>query len=108
MYPSHEKEIRSLEAVNRGATNQQRWTKCKKAIKQQNNELFCYIILKQQSKKPSILLTKPIILLTKPMFFCQTTKQQNMILFIFYSFVSNNKIEQNAILTLSEPGVGGE
>jgi hypothetical protein len=30
-----------------------------------------------------------------------------MILFIFYSFVSNNKIEQNAILTLSELGEGG-
>ena len=35
-----------------GATNQQRYTKFKKPINQQNNEIFCYVIPKQQNEKP--------------------------------------------------------
>ena len=35
-----------------GPTKQQNGTKCKKPIKQQNNEIFCYLIPKQQNKNP--------------------------------------------------------
>ena len=34
-----------------GATKQQRYTKFKKPINQQNNEIFCYFIPKQQNEK---------------------------------------------------------
>ena len=35
-----------------GPTKQQNGTKCNKPINQQNNEIFCYFIPKQQNKKP--------------------------------------------------------
>ena len=34
-----------------GPTKQQNGTKCKKPINQQNNEIFCYFITKEQNKK---------------------------------------------------------
>ena len=62
-----------------------------------------FAILYQKNKiKNPCFVNKTHILLTKPMGFMsnnKTTKHN------FVHFVLNNKIEQNAILTLSRPGV---
>ena len=74
-----------------GPTKQQNGTKCKKPINQQNKEMFCYFIPKQQND----FVNKIHILLTKPMGFLsnnKTTKQQNIILFILFQTTKYNKI----------------